>query len=235
MRASHDHTVLAHGPIEQLEENLFRVEGSVSRMALKRVMAVVRLADGGLLIHSAVALEGSAMAQLEALGTPAVLVVPNRFHRMDAAFYKQRYPQLRVLCPHAARTQVQRRVAVDGDCTSLSDPNVSLEYIEGTNEAEAVMIVRSPGGVSLVFTDLIFNMPHQPGLQGWVVKHIFGSSGGPRVSRLGKLAIVKDAAAVRVHLERLAKIPGLRRVLVAHHETIAEDAAGTLRAVAAAL
>ncbi len=37
--------------------------------------------------------------QLDKLGEPAFIVVPNKFHVMDAACYKERYPAAKVLCP----------------------------------------------------------------------------------------------------------------------------------------
>ena len=53
------------------------------------------------------------MEQLEEIGTPTVLVVPNAYHRSDAALYKQRFPELEVLCPAAALEKVSevRRTA----------------------------------------------------------------------------------------------------------------------------
>jgi len=73
------------------------------------------------------------------------------------------------------------------------------------------------------------------GFSGFVFKHVTRSSGGPRVSRIARLFLVKDKAAFRAHLERLASTKDLRRVIVSHHETITEDPAGALRAVAATL
>src|SRR5205085_669793 len=107
-------TVLPHGRIEKLAENLWRVEGGVPKLPLRRVLVVARLGDGRLLFHNAVALEEAAMREIEAWGTPAFLVVPNGWHRLDANVYKQRYPELRVLCPRGARLRVSRAVPVDG-------------------------------------------------------------------------------------------------------------------------
>ena len=86
----------------------------------------------------------------------------------------------------------------------------------------------------LVFADAVFNMPHLPGLQGFVLRYITGSSGGPRVSRVARLFMIKNKAAFAAHLERLAT-DDLRRVIVAHHQTITDDPAGMLRRVAASL
>src|SRR6266542_935000 len=107
-------TVLAHDPIEKLAENLWRVRGSLPRMTLKRVMTVARLDDGRLVVHSPIALDETALATLEAWGTPAFLVVPGRFHRMDVPAWKRRYPAARVLVPRGSRRFVAEVVGVDG-------------------------------------------------------------------------------------------------------------------------
>src|SRR2546422_2881860 len=105
--------VLPHGPIEPLAAGLWRVTGFTPPGALvPREMVLYRLAGSGLLVHSAVALDAAGIAQLESLGRPEVLVVPNRMHRIDAGLYKRRYPGMRVVCPAAARSIVEEVVAV---------------------------------------------------------------------------------------------------------------------------
>jgi hypothetical protein len=115
------------------------------------------------------------------------------------------------------------------------DGRVAFEHVAGTKEREAVMTVRGDDGPSLVFTDVVFNMPHLPGLKGWLLRYVTASSGGPKVSRLGKVALVADKQALRAHLLRLADTPGLQRVFVAHHEPILVQPAEALRQVAATL
>lgn len=230
--------VLPHGPIEKLADNLWRVEGSLPNMPLKRVMTVARRRDGRLVVHNAIALEEPAMREIEAWGTPAFLVVPNGWHRLDAPAFKARYPQITVLCPRGARKKVAEVVAVDGtyDDFPRDDDSVTLEHVPGVRDVEGVMTVRSSdGATTLVFNDLLFNMPHLPGVQGLVLRYVTASSGGPRIARIARIAMVRDKAAVRGALERLADTPGLARVIVSHHETIAADPARALRAVAATL
>jgi hypothetical protein len=48
------------------------------------------------------------------------------------------------------------------------------------------------------------------------------------------LFVVKNKRAFATHLQRLAT-PELRRVIVAHHQIIVDDPAGTLRRVAASM
>ena len=60
-------------------------------------MMIARLADGRLAFLNAVPLGEEAMRELERWGTPAFLCIPARFHTLDVAPFKARYPQLRVL------------------------------------------------------------------------------------------------------------------------------------------
>ena len=53
------------------------------------------------------------MKEIEAFGTPSVLVVPNGFHRLDAKVFKDRYPAMRVYCPAGDRKKVEQVVKVD--------------------------------------------------------------------------------------------------------------------------
>jgi hypothetical protein len=92
-------TVLPHEGIDKLEENLWVVSGALPRAVTNRRMSVVRLADGRLLFHNAIPLREDAMREIEAFGHPAVLVVPNRFHRLDIHAWKQRYRDLAVISP----------------------------------------------------------------------------------------------------------------------------------------
>ena len=162
-------------------------------------------------------------------------MVPSGWHRLDALPYKERFPGARVLCPAGSRKQVEQVIQVDADYDGFEgDDRVSLEHLDGMKQKEGVLRVHSDDGATLVFNDAIFNQPHQKGVAG-VVFRALGSTGGPTVSRLFKLMAVSDRAAFRAHLERLADLPDLRRIVVSHHHLIDDDAAGVLRGVAAGL
>ncbi len=194
---------------------------------------MVRLSDGQLVIHNGIALDEDAMKAIENWGRPTILIVPNGFHRLDAAAYKERYPGLRVLCPVGARRRVEQVVSVDGDYSDYEEEgSVALEHLQGVSDGEGVMKVLSDSGTTLVFNDVIFNMPHGEGLAGFIFRYLTQSTGGPRVSRLARWFVVKDAGALRAHLERLAETANLNRIIVSHHQTIADHPADTLRRVA---
>jgi hypothetical protein len=230
--------VLPHRPIEHLTDNLWRVEGRLENMALKRVMTVARRVDGGLVVHNAIALDDAAMAELDAWGPVTALLVPNGYHRLDARVFKQRYPAARVYCPRGATRKVAEVVPVDGSYADFpADATIELHTLAGVKEQEGVMLVRSADGATLVFNDAIFNMPHGRGFAGWIFRHVTQSTGGPRVSRLFRLGILKDKSAFRADLERLADTPELRRMIVSHHHMVEgiPDAAAAIRQAAATL
>lgn len=211
--------VLSHEPIVKLSDNLLWVRGALPGMSLKRVMVVVRLGGGQLLIHNAIALEESAMAEIEAFGRPAFLIVPSGGHRLDAPAYKQRYPALRVFAPRGAREKVEQVLPLDGCYEDFPASDIArLERLNGVNDREGALVVRSSDGLSVVLNDCLFNMDTKRDALGWLFTTVLGSAPGPRVSRLAKLAIIKDKQALRADFERLAELPDLTRLIVAHEK-----------------
>lgn len=192
----HSH-VLPHSAIEELAPNLWHVTGTLpSSTMVPREMVLYRLADSSLLIHSAIALDEQTMAQLESLGTPKILVVPNRIHRLDAGVYKQRYPQLIVVCPAAAKQYVEEVVEVDGIAEEvLPAYNITCHTPAGIRPQELVYELPLPTGKALVFTDILFNLnksylqQHLPTgefILQWLGASVIGASGFFGITGLGK-------------------------------------------------
>lgn len=213
--------VREHGPILKLAENLWRVEGSLPGMSLRRNMTVVRKANGALIIHSAIALEEGAQRELEGWGTPTYLLIPNHGHTLDAAAYKARYPALEIFTPRGGIRQVEEKTKapVDGGYEDFpSDDEVRLETLHGVNDGEGAMLVRSRDGLTVVLNDCVFNMDRKRDVLGFLFTTVMGSAPGPRVSRLAKLLFIKDQAALRQDLLRLSELPDVQRLIVAHEK-----------------
>lgn len=228
--------VLPHRPIEKLSPRVWRVEGDLPNMPLKRVMTVIRLRDGRLVVHNAIALEEAAMAEIERFGEVAFVIVPNAYHRIDAPRFAARYPGAKILCPPAADGAVRKVCRVDGHLDALpADAALDVMLVAGTGGKEGVLRVHEDEGATLVFNDAIFNMPHLPGMQGWVLKHVTQSTGGPRLTRVARLFLLADGRAFGEQLIELAGTPALKRVIVSHHAMIEDDPAGALRRVAASI
>jgi hypothetical protein len=225
-KANVDWTVLPHGPIEHLAENLWWVQGDLPGMSLKRVMTIARLRDGRLVIHNGIALEEAAMREIEAWGTPAFLLVPNGYHRLDAPAYKKRYPNLCVLAPRGSKKRIEEVIAVDGSYEDFpTDEDVRLETLHGVNEVEGAALVRSSDGLSIVLNDVVFNMDRKRDPLGFLFTTLLGSAPGPRVSRLAKLLLIKDRQALKQDLARFAGLSDVQRVIVGHEKIASGPAA----------
>jgi hypothetical protein len=222
-------TVLPHDPIEKLADNLWRVSGKMGRV--QRQMVLARRKDGDVVVHNGIALEEPAMKELEAWGAPRVLVVPNGFHRVDAAIWKQRYPKMTVVAPPKGAKRVSKIVPVDMTTAEApKDDSVELFELDGV-PSETNLLVRSGGEVTLCFCDVVMNQPKVPGLMGFLLAPT-GKVASPRMARM---FFVKDKRALAAHLERLAETPGLKRILFGHGRPVTDDAPAALRQVAAQL
>jgi hypothetical protein len=239
MKPAEDDTwrVLPHDPIEKVSENLWRVEGALPGMAMRRTMAVARRSDGRLALHSAIALDDPEMAELERFGEPSFLIIPNGWHRLDALRYKRRYPQLRVITPRGARKMVGKRMTVDGIFEDWPlDADVRLEPLPGVRDLEGVMRVRSADGLTVVLTDIVFNMDLPSGFRNHVYYRVMGSAPGPRIGRIQRVFMIGDKRVLKAELERYADLPELTRLVVSHgHMARGADAAAVLRTAAGTL
>jgi hypothetical protein len=201
-------------------------------------MVVYRLADGTLLVHSAIAMSDEAMANLDALGRPSVLIVPHTGHRMDAPFYKARYPQIRVLAPAAARAKVDDVIKVDATCEeALPALGVRVHPVPGFKNGElAYELDLQGGGKALVMSDAVANRDHPKGFGGWFFANVTGGIKGPLgVPRIMRIMMVSNKNEARAGLEKLAEIPDIRLLSCAHGRPIRDNVSTALREAASAI
>jgi hypothetical protein len=228
-------TVLPHGRLERLDDNLMSVVGLLQMPPMgevERRMTVARLSDGRSVVYSAIALPEAEMSMLESFGTPAYMVVPNDIHRMDVKAWKQRYPAIKVIAPAAARAKVEEIVPVDATEVDFGDPRVRYISVPGTAEREAALVVENESGTTLVLNDVIFNLANRPGLSGWLFKAIGMTGDEAHIPPLIKMRQVKDKDALREQLQYWSHLPRLQRVIVSHGAIITEQPAGVLGRIA---
>jgi hypothetical protein len=230
-------TVFPHGPVETIDDAILSVEGEI-RMPLgtfPRRMTIAALADGSTVVFSPVALHEPAMQELEALGPPRFMVVPNGFHRFDARVWKQRYPAVKVLCPPGARKRVEQVVAVDATSDVLGDDAVTFIITDGTRRAESALLIRRNRGSTLVINDLISHIRRPKGIGANIMTRLFGFGlKRPQMAREVRWLLVNDNAALARQLRHWAAIPDLKRIIVSHGEMI-DRPRETLKAIADSL
>lgn len=217
--------VLPHGALEALGPDLWRVVGSLP-MPLPRNMFVHRLAgSGGLLIYSAVALDDAGMAALEALGRPEVLVVPHPYHQRDAAFYRRRYPDIRVTGPDGVRA---RTILTDAPDALLTPFGIRATVAPGMKKDELVLDLPFGDGRALLFTDLVGQAEGKSSL----MLKLLGAPSGAGVARIVRWRQLRDRKAVAQFLRGCAQIPKLRFVGGCHGGVVTSDCAAWLERAA---
>lgn len=205
------HRIFPHGDFEETAPGLWQLQGSLP-FPLPRNMTVHRLRSGELLIYSAIALNDAGMEVLEGMGRPAWMIVPHPLHTMDAAFYKERYPDIRVIAPDDAGAKL-RGVAVDFAVDAgLRELGLRHHVAPGMRYTEVVLDLDVEGGRALVFTDLL-----APGGAPTLLLKLMGPPGNRTgVPRIVKLRQVRDKPAVRRFFDQLADGDDIRMLLFSH-------------------
>ncbi len=100
-------TVMPHGPIELVADDVFWVRGSIGLgpgLRITRNMAIVR-SGGELSLFHAVRLSAEGEAELEKLGTVKNVVKVAHAHGQDDAYYLDRFGATYWALPDGARDQ----------------------------------------------------------------------------------------------------------------------------------
>ncbi len=232
-KAHTEWTVLPHGKLTRIDDHILSVVGAL-HMPLgdfPRRMTVVRLANGNLVVFSAIALDEAEMTALETFGTPTYLIVPSEIHRMDAKIWKDRYPNMIVIAPSGAKDKVEEVVHVDQTIASFEDPNVQLVIVAGTQQGDVALQVRTSMGTTLIVNDVIWNVEPRPGLGGRLFKLLGLTKNEPQVPKIVRMRTIKDKAAFRDQLETWAKLD-IIRIIPSHGAIVTQDPSATLHHLA---
>jgi hypothetical protein len=230
-----DHDILPHGDFKQVDERLWTLDGELPHHSpLTRSMTVYKMKDGGLWIHSAIALNDETQKKLESLGHPTYLVVPNTMHRMDAAVYKKSYPDLKVFCPRAAISKVEEVVKVDDACENFFiTGEIEALSIDGAKPIELAyeLDLGKGKGKALVMCDLLVNVTDVRGVGGLLLK-LTGRVGFFRTPPLTKLILLKQRKAFKNWLWKQSNKLDLKVITVSHGKAIRGNIRGLLRQAA---
>ncbi len=167
-------------------------------------MTAVRLPDGGLWLHSPIALTPGLRAALDAAGPVRALVAPSGFHYEHVREFAQAYPEARVDVAEKAAGAL-KGVRIDGTLgeTPPAAWGGALEQLpfRGSRLYDEVVFFH-PATRTLLLTDLLFNIPPERGLSTRVWARLLGVLGKPSMSRSFKLTL-RDRDAARACVERI--------------------------------
>jgi hypothetical protein len=229
--------VTRHEPIEELEENLWAVNGDVPGFpvgsGMLRRMCIVKLGDGRLVFYNALPLDDAALDKVRAWGKPSILIAPIFFHTMDVHAFQEKLG-LQTFITKSAVKLLEPSVPNVQPLEELpKDPTLTFEILSGTKFDEPVFTVHSGRRTSLLFCDAFQN--NRPGfaMGGFMFKLMgFTSAKQGKTPPFYKWRAVKDKKAVQQDLLRLAETPGLSRLIPSHGLIVSQDPAAVLRATA---
>jgi hypothetical protein len=236
-RPFHEWTVLPHGKVSMIDDNVLTVTGQIRMplMKLPRRMTVVRLSGSRLIVFSAIALDENEMVSLEEFGRPAFLIVPSDKHRLDALIWKKRYPQMQVITSQGSRAKVEKLVPVNTVTPDFDDANVHFVTVPGTRGQESALVVHTSAGTTLVLNDIVGNICNATGIGGWLLGLAGFAGSKAQIPRVVKMAMIDDTNALRAQLLQWAEIESLKCILVSHGSPIEANPRETLRDLARSL
>ena len=214
--------------ISELDDGLWIVDGSRVRMLgipFPTRMTVVRLADGGLWLHSPVEADERLFVAIEALGPIRHLVAPNKFHHLFFQTWAERFPYATTWAGPQLRERVDIRFDHDlGDsaeaCWALDLDQ--LLFLGSSVLPEAVFFHRPSR--SLIVTDIFQNHePRADGLLWRTIKRLNGVSAPHGGVPKDWQRTVRDHDAARRARDRMLAWD-FTRLIIAHGRCIERDA-----------
>jgi hypothetical protein len=206
-------------------EHAFRIIG----IPMRSRMTVVKLASGGLVLHSPIPLDGELRQQIGALGPVTAIIAPSGLHHLWAADATRDYPEARL---YASPVLGAKRPDLRID-QALSDPAAT----PFRDELDHAMIAGMPGNDEVVFlhrptrtlivSDLVFNLGADLPLSTRLFTRMTGTYNRFAASRLFR-TFIKDRGSFGRSLERVLGWD-FDRLVMAHGRIVEAGGASMLR------
>ena len=179
-------------------------------------MTVMRLRDGGLVLHSPVALDPGTHAALDTLGPVRWIIGPSKVHHLFLSQYTAAYPAA-ALCGAPGlvekRTDLRFAHVLDDALRAVWAGELDHLPFEGAPRMNEVVFLH-PASRTLILTDLAFNLPPGAPDRARVFHALVGAVGRFGPHRIARAAI-RDKQAARRSVERILAWD-FDRVVVSH-------------------
>jgi hypothetical protein len=199
-------------------------------MRLTATMTVLKLPDGGLLLHAPVALTPTRRAAVEALGPVAHLYAPNLFHHLHVGDWASAFPAARLHAPAGLRRK-RPDLRIDRTHGEPLSPALSAALdevaIDGFRLEESVLFFRPAR--TLVVADLVHNVGRPEQRWAQVYTRLMGFHDRVALSRAIRWTAFYDRAAARRSLDAVLALP-FERLVVGHGAPLAAAAQPALAA-----
>jgi hypothetical protein len=217
--------------LRKLDENLWVAELPLKfvGLAVGARMTVIRLADGGLWVHSPLRLSPALREAVEPLGPVRFLVAPNKFHHLFIGDWMAAYPQAQAYAAPGLpekRSDLRFHGVLSEQVPAEWAGQIDVLPWRGTpTYGEVVFFHRASR--TLVITDTAHNLgPETAPFTRFIFKTI-GGYGRLSTSLIDRV-ITRDRAAVRATVDTILKWD-FQRVILAHGHIVEQDGARAFR------
>lgn len=169
-------------------------------------MTVIRLTNGGLLLHSPTRLDVASQEQFQKLGPIVAIVAPSWWHDLYLREYLNAYPDARL---YGAPTLLRwNRSLASAEVLRESEPSlwkgeIDQIHVQGIGLFLDEIVFYHRPSRSLIVADLLFNLSEK---DAWITRAlgsmVIGSFPGCRFARLYRLAVT-DHRRMRSAVERI--------------------------------
>lgn len=203
-----------------VEDRIWCVDRPVwfSGVKLRARTTIVRLADGGLVVHSPAPPSDALADELAALGTVRWLVVPNGFHHLGTPPAAARWPDAKVVGP-ASAAKKNPALRIDVPIAGAQLPDLDALPLDGVPFLDETVFYHRPTQ-TLLGVDLVIAAGPADHWTWRLAARVTGCYQRLRVPPDVRKKIVDPAAAAR-SLRAMLDRP-IQRLIVAH-AGIAED------------
>jgi Domain of unknown function (DUF4336) len=217
-------------PLERFDEGLWVAAAPQTLLGVRlgSRMTVVRLAGGGLLLHSVVPMTAALRTEVEALGRVQHIVLPDHYHHLHVGPWSLAFPKARV---HAPPGMARKRpdLRIDAELSEVPHPDWAHDlkpvFISGCRLSETVFV--HPKTRTLLTADLVENFRSSP---HWYTRCYLRAAGVYKRVGFSRLLrwLYRDRPRARASLERVFA-EDFDKILLAHGEPIPHGGKEALR------
>ncbi len=193
-------------------------------------MTIVRLGDRGLFLHSPIPLDAEIRTALNDIGPVRKIVAPSRAHHLFVGDYVNAYPGAKL---HAAPGLPEKRKDLNFDSILGDEADPDWEgqieqHLFGGAPVLNEVVFFHPASRSVIFSDLIFNVPAEDASKARVFNWLTGAAGHFGPHRLIR-RMISDRQAARASVEKILQW-NFDRVVVSHGNVLDSGGRDKVRA-----
>jgi hypothetical protein len=190
-------------------------------------MTLVRLSDGGLFVHSPVALDAGTRAEVDAVGEVRAVVAPSIFHHLHVAAWMAAYPKaVFAACPGLEwkRPDLPFTVVLGDQPHRVWARDLEQVYFSARRENEVVFFLARRR--LMICADALLNLSTHPAASTRFVARLMGND-APGVGHLERF-MIRDRRLARRQADRILEWD-FDKAMLSHGDPVEKDGREVMR------